>query len=177
MQALKKQFKHNLALFLFSSLFSAVPAMAATDLEAQENFAKARSKIHQKKIDHATHENHIDKSLEFRGVFYGYLPCNDCDGIKTTLSLKQNNNYLLVTQPARESSREFYEKGKYSWDDEKHIVVLTPKKGGTSMRRYYIENEGTLIQLNEDGTRITDEADRYALRRSDTVKSREVHIH
>lgn len=176
MQVLKKQFKHNLVLFLFSSLLSPVPAMAATDLEAQESFAKARSKIHQE-ADHAAHEGHIDKSLEFRGVFYGYLPCDDCDGVKTTLSLKQNNNYLLVTQPARESSREFYEKGKYSWDDEKHIVVLTPKKGGTNIHRYYIENEGVLIQLNEDGTRITDEADRYALRRSDTVKSREVHIH
>jgi uncharacterized lipoprotein NlpE involved in copper resistance len=177
MQPLKLQLKHNLALFLFSSLLSAAPAMAVTDLEAQEGFARARAKIHQEETDHSAHENHADKSQEFRGVFYGYLPCDDCAGVKTTLSLKQKNNYLLVTQPARESSREFYEKGKYSWDDENQTVVLTPKKGGTKTRRYHIEDEGTLIQLNDDGTRITDEADRYALRRSDTVKSREVHIH
>jgi uncharacterized lipoprotein NlpE involved in copper resistance len=177
MRALKKKLKHNLALLLFSSVFSAMPAMAATDLEAQEGFVRAIAKSHQKEADHSAHVNPPDKSLEFHGVFYGFLPCNDCTGIKTTLSLKQKNNYLLVTQYARESSREFYEKGKYSWNDENHTVVLTPSKGGTSTRRYHIENEGTLIQLNDDGTRMTDEAERYVLQRSDTVKSREVHIH
>jgi uncharacterized lipoprotein NlpE involved in copper resistance len=151
--------------------------MAATDLEAQQSFARARAKNHQKPTDHSAHENHTDKSLEFRGIFYGFLPCDDCTGIKATLSLKQNNNYLLVTQPAKESSREFYEKGKYNWNDENHTVVLTPTKGGTVTRYYHIENEGTLIQLNDDGTRMVNESDRYVLRSSDTVKSREVHIH
>jgi hypothetical protein len=177
MRALKKPLKQNLALFLISSLLSAIPAMAATDLEAQESYARALAKSHQKESDHAAHVNNTDKSLEFHGVFYGFLPCNDCTGIKATLSLKQNNNYLLVTQPAKESSREFYEKGKYSWNDEDRTVVLTPKKGGTSIRHYRIENEGTLIQLNDDGTRMTNEADRYVLQRSDTAKTREVHIH
>jgi uncharacterized lipoprotein NlpE involved in copper resistance len=177
MRVIKEQLNHKLALFLFGSLLSAIPAMAATDLEAQEGFAKARAERQRKETDHAAHENHADKSQEFHGIFYGYLPCNDCSGIKTTLSLKQNYNYLLVTQPARESSREFYERGKYSWNDETHTVVLTPTKGGTKTRRYHIENEGTLIQLNDDGTKITKEADRYILRSSDTYKSREVHIH
>jgi hypothetical protein len=177
MQTFKKQLIQNLTLIFFSTLLLALhPAMAETDLEAQERFARARAQSHQKETDHVAHVNPIDKSLDFHGVFYGYLPCNDCDGIKATLSLKQNNNYLLVTQPARESSKEFYEKGKYSWNDENHTVVLTPRKESTT-RQYYIENEGTLIQLNSDGSRMTGDADRYTLRRSDTVKSREVHIH
>jgi uncharacterized lipoprotein NlpE involved in copper resistance len=177
MQTLKKQLKQNLTLIFFSTLLSAYhPAMAKTDLEAQEGFARALAKSHQKETDHAAHVNPIDKNLDFHGVFYGYLPCNDCNGIKTTLSLKQNNNYLLVTQPARESSREFYEKGKYSWNDENHTVVLTPRKESTT-RQYHIEDEGTLIQLNSDGSKMAGETDRYTLRRSDTVKSREVHIH
>ncbi|MDD5275653.1 MAG: copper resistance protein NlpE [Methylovulum sp.] len=177
MRASKKQLKQNLALILIGSLLSAIPAMATTDREDQENLAKARAKLHQKETDHSAHENPNDKSLEFHGVFYGFLPCNDCTGIKATLSLKQKDNYLLVTQPAKESSREFYEKGKYSWDEKMQTVVLTPKKGGATIRHYHIENEGTLIQLNDDGTRITDNADRYVLKRSDTVKAREVHIH
>lgn len=177
MQTLKKQLKQNLTLIFFSTLFSAYhPAMAKTDLEAQESYLRARVKSHQQDTYHSAHVNPIDKSLEFHGVFYGYLPCNDCDGIKATLSLKQNNNYLLVTQPARESSREFYEKGKYTWNDETHTVVLTPRKEST-IRQYRIEDEGTLIQLNSDGTKMAGETDRYTLRRSDTVKSREVHIH
>lgn len=157
MRASKKQLKHNLALLLVSGLLSAVPAMAATD--------------------QSEHANHVDKSVQFHGIFYGFLPCKDCTGIKATLSLKQNNNYLLVTQHAKESSRELYEKGKYSWNDEDKTVVLTPSKGGTITRQYHIESEGTLIQLNDDGTKMPGEADKYVLRSSDTVKSREVHIH
>jgi hypothetical protein len=177
MQALKKQLKQNLALIIFGTLFSAYnPAMAKTDFEAQESYLKARVKSLEQNMDHSEHLKH-DKSLDFHGVFYGFLPCGNCNGIKTTLSLKQNNNYLIVTQPAKEASREYYEKGKYTWDEENKIVVLTPNKE-TATRQYRIEDEGTLIQLDTDGSRFTgDEADRYILRRSDTVKSREVHIH
>ncbi len=175
MPALKRQLKQNMTLVFFSTLLLALqPAMAATDQADQEKLLRARVN---RQTDHSAHVTPVDKSLEFHGVFYGYLPCNDCNGIKATLSLKQNNNYLLVTQPARESSREFYEKGKYSWDDENRIVVLTPNKEST-VHQYHIEDEGTLVQLNGDGARMPSElADRYTLRRSDKVKSREVHIH
>lgn len=177
MQTLKEQLKQNLALIFFGTLFFAYhPAMARTDLEAQQKYLKARANSSQQNTDHSAHISPIDKSHDFHGIFYGYLPCNDCDGIKATLSLKQNNNYLLVTQPARESSREFYEKGKYSWNDENRTVVLTPRNE-SSVKQYRIEDEGTLIQLNSDGGKMAGDEDRYTLRRSDTVKSREVHIH
>ncbi|MGZ5027571.1 MAG: copper resistance protein NlpE [Methylobacter sp.] len=178
MRTLKKQLTQNLALIFFGTLLSANnPAMAKTDFEAQESYLKARVKSHQQETDHSAHVAPIDKSLDFRGVFYGYLPCNDCNGVKTTLSLKQNNNYLLVTQPARESSREYYEKGKYSWNDENRTVVLAPNKEA-AVHQYHIEDEGTLIQLNSDGAKMPSElAERYTLRRSDTAKTREVHIH
>ncbi len=178
MQALKKHLKQNLTLIFSSTLLLLAlhPALAATDQADQEKLLRARVKSLQQDTDHSAHLNPIDKSLEFHGVFYGYLPCNDCDGIKATLSLKQNNNYLLVTQPAKESSREFYEKGKYTWNDETQTVVLT-SRDQSSIRQYRIENEGTLIQLNSDGTKVAGQTDRYTLRRSDMVKSREVHIH
>jgi len=177
MNILKKQLPQNLALAFFSTLFLALqPAMAETDLQSQQNLLRARVKNYEQKTDHSAHLKPVDKSLEFHGVFYGYLPCKDCDGIKATLSLKQNNNYLLVTQPAKESSKEVYEKGKYNWNEDKRIVVLTPRKEA-STRQYFIEDEGTLIQLNSDGMRMPDDGDRYTLRRSDMVKSREVHIH
>ena len=174
MQTLKKH-PHKLALLLFSSLFIACPAMAATDMEARESFAKALAKNHQKDVDHSEHQ--IDKTLDFHGVFYGYLPCDDCDGIKATLSLKQKNNYLLVTQPAKDSSRENYEKGKYTWSDEHKTVVLTPSKGGTETRYYHIEEQATLIQTTDDGTPMTHKGDRYILENSAAGKTREVHIH
>ena len=79
------------------------------------------------------------------------------------------------------SSRSYFpirviEKGKYTWDDKTRTVFLTPKKDG-SKRQYRIEDEGTLIMLNSDGSPMVGDSDSYTLRRSDTVKSREVHIH
>ncbi len=177
MQQLKNPLSQPVKIILCSVFcLASNAAMAKTDLSAQQNFLNARVMSHQETTDHSTHAP-VDKSLEFHGIYYGYLPCSDCNGMKTTLSLKQNNNYLLVTQPAKESSREFYEKGKYSWDSEKKIVVLTPRNE-SSARKYKIENDETLIQLSGDGSQMPgNEVDRYTLRRSDTVKSREVHIH
>ncbi len=177
MPVLTKRLKQQLALISFSLLLSGSLAMAATDTTMQESFVKARIKNHQQSTDHSAHVAPIDKSLDFHGIFYGYLPCQDCNGIKSTLSLKQNNNYLLVTQPAKESSREFYEKGKYTWNEEKHTVVLT-SRNAANIRQYLIKDEGTLILLNADGTQMKGEdEDSYTLRSSDTVKSREIHIH
>jgi uncharacterized lipoprotein NlpE involved in copper resistance len=177
MHTLKNQFKKNLTLVSFGILLSANTAMAATDLVAQENYLKARIKTHQQNTDHTTHIEPIEKSLDFHGVFYGYLPCEDCNGIKSTLSLKQKNNYLLVTQPAKESSKESYEKGKYTWNEETHTLALTARnEAGT--RQYLIKDEGTLVLLNQDGTEMKgDKSDSYTLRRSDSIKTREVHIH
>ncbi|MGB4497166.1 MAG: copper resistance protein NlpE [Methylococcaceae bacterium] len=171
-----KTVKQTLA--FFGVLFFANATIAATDLSAQQKFLEARVATHQQGSEHANHLTPVEESKKFHGVFYGFLPCDNCNGIKATLSLKDNNNYLLVTQPAKESSREFYEKGKYSWDDENNLVLLTPKNHESTTRQYRIKDEGTLIQLNDEGKQYTGEkADSYILRRSDTVQTREVHIH
>jgi copper homeostasis protein (lipoprotein) len=101
--------------------------------------------------EHTGHANMPDKGTDFRGIYYGYFPCKEEDcGIKITLSLKRNNNYLLVTQPAKPSVREFFEKGKFTWNDDTRNVVLKPKDKPTT-GQYRIVDEGTLIQLNPDG--------------------------
>ncbi len=178
MKTLKKQLKQNLTFGFFGVLLFANAVNAATDLSAQQKFLEAKVMSHQQGAEHANHLTPVEESKKFRGIFYGFLPCGNCNGIKATLSLKDNNNYLLVTQPAKESSREFYEKGKYIWDDETKRVVLMPRENAESTKQYIIKDEGTLIQLNDDGQPFAGEKENsYILRRSDTVKSREVHIH
>jgi NlpE N-terminal domain len=177
MQILKRNLKKSLAFIFISALIPAQITLAATDLSAQENYLKARVKSLEQNNDHANHLEPVEKSKDFHGVFYGFLPCENCNGIKATLSLKQNNLYLLVTQPAKESSKELYEKGKYTWDEEKQIVTLSPRNDA-AIKKYSIKDEGTLIQLKSDGSPMkADAADKYTLRRSDTANTREVHIH
>jgi hypothetical protein len=171
MPTLKKQRQHRLALLLFSGLLLNYQPVLA---EQPKSVAEA---LHR---NHASHQNYAVPQNDWRGVFYGFVPCGeeDCPGVKMTLSLNANNNYTLVVQKAKESVRELYEKGKYEWSDEKHQVFLTPRKGKGVPRQYAIEDEDTLLLLNDDGTRVTgSEAKRYVFNRSDTVKSREVHLH
>jgi len=169
---------HTISALIFCGILPwAGFAGAETDLTAQESYLKARAKGLHQADEHGAHVGPGEKSSVFRGVFYGFLPCDDCNGIKVTLSLKQKNNYLLVTQLAKESTREFYEKGKYTWNEENQTVVLMPRNQSTP-RQYRIKDEGTLVQLDSEGRPMAGaEAERYVLRRSDTVKNREVHIH
>lgn len=182
MQILTRKIIKNAALIYLGALLAPLhPAWAESDKQLQEKTLKAREMIHQQSMDHSEHAAHAkpaDETEIFRGVFYGYLPCKekDCDGFKMTLSLKQKNNYLLVTQYARASSREYYDKGKYIWDDKTHMLSLTSNKD-EAKRLFSIKDEGTLIQLNSDGAPMPGDQDDYALSRSDKSKSREVHIH
>jgi NlpE N-terminal domain len=166
------------ALSLISILLSlAYPVWAESDKQMQDKLLRARE-MTQLHGEHAGHANKLSESPDFRGIYYGYFPCKeeDCSGIKITLSLKRNNNYLLVTQPAKPSSREFYEKGKFVWNESTRTVTLTPKDKPAS-GQYRIVDESTLVQLNADGTQLSDNQEDYTLRRGDTVKSRDVHIH
>ncbi|MEY4717771.1 MAG: hypothetical protein RL563_389 [Pseudomonadota bacterium] len=179
MQTLNKKIKKNVTLVFFGALLPVFnPTWAASDMELQEKALKAREISHHGNMDHSQHTTDSDESGQFRGVFYGYLPCNDqdCDGLKMTLSLKHKNNYLLVTQYAKASSREYYEKGKYQWDDATHTLSLTPHNKADK-RQFSIKDEGKLIQLNSNGTPMPGDQDDYTLNRSDKNKTRQVHIH
>lgn len=166
---------------VFGALLSTFnAAWAKSDMELQEEALKAREAQRHEGMNHAMHAKQDDKTSGFRGVFYGYLPCEQagCDGIKQTLSLKPRNNYLLVTQYTKEfSMREYYEKGKYDWDDKTHILTLTPNKGDAAKRLYTIQDESALIQLDSDGGPMSGDQEDYTLSRSDKGKTRQVHIH
>ncbi|TXK93021.1 hypothetical protein BMR07_14385 [Methylococcaceae bacterium CS1] len=90
-------------------------------------------------------------------------------------SLKNKQNYLLVTQYAQASTKEFYEKGKYIWDDKSGIVTLTARKD-SSIRKLRIKDEGTLIVLTSEGASMKGNQDKYTLLRGDKRNSRDVHI-
>lgn len=179
MRTLQRKITKNAPLIFFGLCLSMSNTVwAESDMQLQEKALKAREMIRHGGMDHSAHTQSADSTGGFRGVFYGYLPCDekDCDGLKMTLSLKPNNNYLLVTQPAKPSSREFYDKGKYSWDDKTHTLALTSKKNGSS-QLFTIKDEGTLVYLDSNGRTMPGDQDDYTLQRSDKAKSRQVHIH
>lgn len=178
MKALTIPLKQTLTLLILSSLTIVFnPAMAELDTEIKGDLKNVKEKS-QKHGKHSKDAMLVDNSKkQFHGVFYGYLPCEDCDGTQTTLSLKNKNNYLLVTQPAKASSREFFDKGKYIWDDETNTVTLTSRKT-SKIKKYLIEDENTLFMLDAEGTPIKGEKSQYSLRKRDMEESnKNMHNH
>jgi hypothetical protein len=166
-------------LFIFGALVSSLnPALAETDMQMQEKALKAREQSQSGGMDHSTHLSSDQLTGQFRGVFYGYLPCHEeeCNGIKMTLSLNAKDRYLLVIQPAKPQNRESFEKGKYQWDESAGVVTLAPNKDAPQ-RRLAIKGEGTLMYLSSDGAHMTGDQDRYLLQRSDKANNRAMHVH
>jgi uncharacterized lipoprotein NlpE involved in copper resistance len=117
-------------------------------------------------IDKDSH--HAQNNLDWPGVYFGFLPCDDCKGVKATLALNKNNSYILITQYVGKSDREIVEKGKFAPGNKSNTLVLTPRKSSTT--KQYLVGENQLIQLDDDGNRISGKlADRYILRRKDVT--------
>ncbi|MCX7069245.1 MAG: copper resistance protein NlpE [Methylococcales bacterium] len=139
MQILRQQFKQSLTLFLF----------IATFLGYSNVFAET---------------THNAQSSLWSGVYQGFVPCDDCQGVKTSLALNKNNSYILISQYVGKSPKEIVEKGKFTLNDASDTVILTPRNS-TQVRQYFIGEE-SLVQLDADGNRVTGKtADRYILRK------------
>lgn len=113
---------------------------------------------------------------DWPGVYLGFTPCADCIGIKTTLALNKSGSYLLITQYAGKSEREFTEKGKFTWGEKPNTIILTSRKGDNQQQ--YLVGDNVLIQLDQAGNRISGkQADRYILRRTDMTEKDTSHAH
>ena len=176
MQAQNRSRHIALSITLAALLLPFNAAWAKSDKEIQEDALKAREL--QKGMDHSMPMD--DPALgKFRGVFYGYLPCNEegCSGLKMTLSLNQKHRYLLVIQAAKASNRETFEKGRYEWDEKTGMVTLTSNKEGAALRRLSVKDDSTLLYLRSDGGVYPGDQDRYLMKRTDVADNREMHIH
>ena len=87
-------------------------------------------------------------SLDYIGIYKGVLPCADCEGIATTIELKENFTYSLKTNYQGKGTKVFEEKGLYSWNKEGNTIVLNNEK---SAPNHYFVGENTLTQLDTLG--------------------------
>jgi len=150
MQTLRHQFKRALFFCLLSaSIVASSPVLAET-------------------TDSDAHHGHEQR--DWPGIYNGFLPCDDCIGLKMTLALNKNGSYVLITQNVGKSPRDFVEKGKYAWDEKSSTLVLTPRKGKNKTPHHYAVENDNLIQLDGNGNRYTGKlAERYILRRNNVA--------
>ncbi len=104
------------------------------------------------KIDETTTDSAGDTSmnaLDWEGTYEGELPCGDCDGIKTVITIKRDHTYVLKeTYLGKDAApREIH--GTVKWDEKGQKIILSDEN-----RHPYSVGENTLTQLDEDGNKI-----------------------
>ncbi|WP_353185890.1 copper resistance protein NlpE N-terminal domain-containing protein [Parapedobacter lycopersici] len=101
-------------------------------------------------------------ALDWAGMYQGTLPCADCPGIQTTLTLSEDGGYTLQTSYLERGDSVFTETGQFTWDDAGGKITLD----GDGQKLQVGENR--LIQLDREGNRITGTlADHYILEKID----------
>jgi uncharacterized lipoprotein NlpE involved in copper resistance/heat shock protein HslJ len=102
------------------------------------------------KPDAAPADMHTSKnSLDWSGAYAGVLPCADCPGIKTRLTLNRDGSYELSQQYLERQPAPTTVRGKFVWNAAGNAVVLDAAGAG----QQFAVGEGRLTQLNRDGSR------------------------
>ena len=103
-------------------------------------------------------------ALDWPGNYSGVLPCADCEGIQTTITLRADGTYERKLVYIGKSADPVQQSGRFSWNAAGSVVTLALPDGATQM---YQVGENQLIHLDQAGNRISgDLGTRYVLRQS-----------
>ncbi len=100
----------------------------------------------------ATDQHNASNSLDWQGTYRGTLPCADCEGIETELTINQDNTYELKTSYLGKGDQTFEEKGTFSWNEAGNTITLSEAKNRPSQ---YFVAENKVIQLDMAGNKIS----------------------
>lgn len=91
-----------------------------------------------------------ENALDWPGTYEAVVPCADCPGIKTSLTINNNKTFSITEEYIDRNSKN-QDKGTFEWDAAGSIITL---KGKTASYKYKV-GENKLFQLDMDGKEIT----------------------
>ena len=98
-------------------------------------------------------------SVDWEGTYRGVLPCADCEGIETVITLNKDLSYQIQRKYKGKADTIFRSTGTFSWDKNGAIVELK----GENPSEYKV-GENKIFQLDQQGKRITGSlSDHYIL--------------
>lgn len=92
-------------------------------------------------------------TVEPVGVYMGTIPCDDCPGIQTELSLTEDGKYILRTKRIGTNDPFMEQLGNYQVSDVGNLVILDGIGDGSGSNTYFYQ-ENMLIQLDKDGNKL-----------------------
>ncbi len=91
-------------------------------------------------------------SLNYIGTYKGILPCADCEGIETTITINENLTYSMTTKYIGKGEKVFQKKGTFLWNKSGNIIIFNSQKNAPYL---YFVDENSLTQLDIFGKKIT----------------------
>lgn len=100
----------------------------------------------------AVAEDHSRNSLDWNGTYSGVLPCADCPGIATRITLLKDGSFIRSVQYLERDARPRIDRGEFRWDAVGGTISLP---AGDQRAQAYRVGENVLFHLDNAGRPIT----------------------
>lgn len=102
-------------------------------------------------------------SLDWAGTYHGVVPCADCEGIDTKITLTEDFTYQIERNYIGRSDQIFRSGGTFSWSEDGSRIQLNDLNPSHAPGVFQV-GENRLFQLDMEGNRIRgDLAQHYIL--------------
>jgi uncharacterized lipoprotein NlpE involved in copper resistance len=101
-------------------------------------------------------KGNTEPTMDWPGTYTGVLPCADCEGIQTRITLYSDYTYKMWYQYMGKGDETFNESGTFHREGDSDVITL---EGKDSFQ--YKVGENTLTHLDADGRVITGELAEY----------------
>jgi uncharacterized lipoprotein NlpE involved in copper resistance len=90
-------------------------------------------------------------SLDWEGIYEGTIPCSDCDGIFTELTINNDDTFVMHSTKIKGDKKEkSIQQGLYQWDESGSKITLDL----TERKALFKVEENRLILLYEGGNKM-----------------------
>lgn len=144
----------KVVLLLFAAFLISFSCDKATDSTEQS----APETIPDKPIAKTDKHNSMI-ALDWNGVYKGTIPCADCEGIETILTLNTDLTYILFTNYlGRNDALEEEKKGSFTWNETGSTITLS---NVTDRPNQYKVGENRIWHLDINGDMNTGELENH----------------
>lgn len=100
-------------------------------------------------IENPDPAHNSENSLDWAGIYQDTIPCADCPGIKTTLTINEDNTFKYQAEYL-ERNTSLNDSGSFTWTNNGGNIHLK----GSSIKTYYKVGENILILTDSLGNNL-----------------------
>lgn len=150
-------------------VFVAMMALVSCKNTTKEETPQAPSSETETELETPDNAHNSENSLDWPGEYEGVLPCADCPGIQTKITLNDDKTYELEMEYLERESK-VMDEGDFEWFDNGSKIRLKSQNKDEKDKAFLV-GENQLFQLDENGERATGElADKFTLKKTDLIK-------